>query len=114
MFLVFLCLFTETTGYVLVHEMTFFIERFIRLCYMVIIFLICCHINNFICYDWVSRIRLVNSAVWCLNETILIDFCIGCKRVDQTDVRTLRSLDRAHTSIVRVVDISNLESGSVS
>ena len=105
MSLIFLCFFTETTGHISVNEVTFFIQRLIRLCYMVIIFLICCHINNIICYDRLGRICFVNSAVWCLNETILIDSCIRCKRVDQTDVRTFRSLDWAHTAIVRIMDI---------
>ena len=53
-------------------------------------------------------------AVWCLNKSVLIDSCIRCKRVDQTDVRTFRCLDRAHSSVMGVMDISNLESGSVS
>ena len=43
-----------------------------------------------------------------------LTLCIRCQGVDQTDVRSLRSLDRAHTAIVGVVYISNLESGTVS
>ena len=43
MFLIFLCLFKVTTGYISVKEMSFFIQRLIRLCYMVIIFFISCH-----------------------------------------------------------------------
>ena len=39
--------------------------------------------------------------------------CIGCQRVDQTDVGTFRRLDRAHTSVVGVVYISHLRSGTV-
>ena len=34
--------------------------------------------------------------------------------VDQTDVRSLRRLDRTHSSIVGIMYISNLESGTVS
>ena len=37
-----------------------------------------------------------------------------CKVGDQTDVRTFRGLDRAHSSVVGVVNVTNLESGTVS
>ena len=114
MTLILLSLFTETTGYILMNEMSFFVQRLIRLCYMVIILFISSHIYNLICYTRILRICFVDLAVWCLNKSVLIDSCIRCKRVDQTDVRTFRCLDRAHSSVMGVMDISNLESGSVS
>ena len=114
MFLIFLCLFKVTTGYISVKEMSFFIQRLIRLSYMVIIFFISCHINNFISYSRIGRICLIDSAVRSLDKSVFVDSCIGSKGVDQTDVRTFRGLNRAHTSIVRIVNISYLESGSVS
>ena len=114
MLLVLLCLLTVTTGDILMKEMSLFVQRLIRLCYMVIIFLIRCHVYNLIGYTRVGRICFVDLSVRCLYETVLIDSCIGCKGVDQTDVRTFRGLDRAHTTIVRIVDISYLESCSVS
>ena len=113
-FFIFLCFFAETTGYVLMNEMSFFIQRLVRLCYMIVIFFICCHVNNFFRYDRICRIFFIDSAIWSLDESIFVDSCIGCKRVDQTDVRTFRCLDRAHTTIVRIVDISYLKSCSVS
>ena len=111
---VILCLLTVTTGYVLINEMAFFIKRSICLCYMVIILFISSHVYNFICNDRIHRVRLVNLTVWSLNKTIFINSCVSCKRVNQTDVRTLGSLYRTHSSVVGIVYISNLESGSVS
>ena len=112
--LVLLCLLAVTTGNVLMNEVSLFIQWLIRLCYMVIIFLIRCHIYNLIGYTRVGRICFVNLSVRSLYEAVLIDPCIGCKGVDKTDVRSLRSLDRAHSSIVGIMYVSNLESGSVS
>ena len=114
MSLVFLSFLTETTGYVFMNEVSFFVQRLVGLRYMVIILFIGCHINNLVSYYRIGRVCFVNLSVRSLNKTILIDSCIGSKRVDKTDVRTLRSLDRTHTSIMRIVNVSNLESGSVS
>ena len=112
--LVLLCLLTVTSGNVLMKEMSLFVQRLIRLCYMIIIFLVRCHVYNFICYTRVGRICFINFSVRSLYETVLIDSCIRCKGVDKTNVRSLRSLDRAHSSIVGIMYVSNLESGSVS
>ena len=95
------------------QEVTFLIQRLVRLCHMVIVFLIRRHIDNFIGNSRILRIRLVNPAVRCLNETVLIDSRIGCQRVDQTDVRTLGSLDRAHSSVMGIMYVPNLESCTV-
>ena len=53
--------------------------------------------------DRVGRICFVDLSVRCLYETVLIDSCIGCTGVDKTDVRSLRSLDRAPSSVMRCV-----------
>ena len=111
---VFLCLFTVTTGYILMKEMSFFIQRFVRLCYMIIIFLISCHINNFVCNTRILRICFVDLTIWSFHKSVFINSCIRCQRVDQTDVRSLRSLYRTHSSVMGIVYISNLESGTVS
>ena len=112
--LVLLCLFTVTTGNIFVKEMSLFIQRLIRLCYMVVIFFICCHVDNFFCDNRVRRICLINLTIRSLDKSIFVNSRIGCKRVDQTDVRTFRSLDRTHSSIMRIVNVTHLESGSVS
>ena len=94
--------------------MSLFIKLGISLCNIVVIFLICCEITNLICYDRILRICLVNNSVRSLNKTILIDSRISCKRVDKSDIRTLRGLNRTHSAIMSIVNISNLESGTVS
>ena len=94
--------------------MAFLIERLISLRDMVVILFVRCHVDDFIGDDRILRILVADLAIRRLDKSVLIDAGIGSQRVDQTDVRTFRSLDRAHTSVVRVVDISNLESGTVS
>ena len=98
--LVLLRLLAVTTGYVLVNEVAFLIKRRIRLSHMIVVFLIGGHVNNFIRNTRVHRIGLVDLPVRRLDKAVFIDPCIGCKGVDQTDVRTLRGLDRTHSSIV--------------
>ena len=93
MSLIFLCLLAETTGYILVDKMSLCVQRLIRLSHMVVVFLIRRHVDNFIGYYRVLRIGLIDPAVRSLNETVLVDPCIGRKRVDQTDVWTFRGLD---------------------
>ena len=112
--LIFLCLIQITTGYGITDEMSFLIQRLIRLCYMVIILFVCGHVDNFVCDTRILRIGFIDLTVRSLNKSVLVDSCIACQRVDQTDVRSLRRLDRAHSSIVGVMYISHLESCTVS
>ena len=109
------CLCTETSGYVIVYEVALLIQGLICLCHNEVIFLVSSQVHHLIRYPWARRVRgLIHHAVGSLDETVLIYPCIGCQRVDQTDVGTFRRLDRAHTSVVGVVYISHLESGTVS
>ena len=94
--------------------MSFLIKLLISLSYVIVILFIGCHVYNLIRYTRILRVGLVNLSVRCLHETELIDSCEGCKRVDKSDVRTFGSLNRTHTSVMRIMHISNLESGSVS
>ena len=114
MSLIFLCLLAETTGYILVDKMSLCVQGLVRLSHMVVVFLIRRHVDNFISYYRILGIGLVDLAVRSLNETVLVDPCIGRKRVDQTDVGTFRGLDGTHTSIVRIMNVADLESGAVS
>ena len=112
--IVFLCLIQITSGNGISYEMSFFIQFFVCLCYMVIIFLIRCHINNFICNPRILWIGFIYFTVWSLYETILVDSSIACQRVDKTDIRSFRRLNRAHSSVMGIMNVSNLESGTVS
>ena len=95
------------------NEMSFFIQRLIRLCHMIIIFFVSSHINYFICYSRVLWICLINPTIRCFHKTIFINSRIRCKRVDQTNVWSFRSLNRTHSSVMRIMYVSNLKSGTI-
>ena len=105
---------SETTGDVIMNEMSVGVEWLVRLCYDVVILFVCREVYDILRNLRILRIRLVDHTVRSLDEAVLVDTGVGCQRVDQTDVRSLRCLDRAHTTIVCIVNISNLESGTVS
>ena len=90
------------------------IQSLVRLSHMVIILFVSRHIFNFLRNHRIRRIAVIDLAVRSLDKAILINPCICCKGVDQTDIRTFRRLDRTHSSIMRIMNVSNLESGAVS
>ena len=53
-----------------------------------------------------------NLAIRGLNETEFVNLRINAKRRNQTDVRTFRRLNRTETTIVGVVYVTNLETGT--
>jgi len=53
--------------------------------------------------------RILYTAVRSGDEAELVDSCINAERRDKTDVRTLRTLNRAETSVVCVVNVAHLE-----
>ena len=93
--------------------MSFVIQLLIRLRNMITIFFICRHINNFIRNTRILRIRFVHLPVRSLNKSIFIDSCIRCQRVNQSDVRSFRRLNRTHSSVMGIVYVTDLESGTV-
>ena len=93
--------------------MPFLIQRRIRLSHMIVIFLVRCHVDNLVRYARVLRIRLIDLAVRRLDKPVLVDPRIACQGVDQTDVRSFRRLDGAHPSIVGIMYVADLESGTV-
>ena len=94
--------------------MSFCIQLCVCLCNFVFIFLVCRQINDFICDDWIILVGTVDHTVRSFDESVFVDPCITCQGVDQTDVRTFRCLDRAHTSVMGIVNVSDFESGTVS
>ena len=105
----------ETSGYVIVNEMSLFIQSLVRLCHDKVVLFICSQVYYIIGDSWIGRISgLIYYAVRRFDKAVLVYSRIACQRVDQTDVGTLRSLDGAHTAIVCIVNISHLESGTVS
>ena len=108
------CISSESSWYIVLDKVSILIYRLISLYYSVSVLLVCCKVNNLICNNRVRRICLIKLSIWSLNETILVDTRICSQWVDKSDVRTLRGLDRTHSTVVCIVYISDLESGSVS
>ena len=106
--------FSVTSRYSISYEITILINLSISLCYMEIIFLISCEVTYFISNSWILRIRLIYNTIRSFNESIFINSCIRCKRVNKTNVRSFRSLDRTHSTIMSIVYISNLETCTIS
>ena len=52
-------------------------------------------------------------AVRRLDEAEFVDPGIGRHRVDQTDVRTFRRLDRADAAVVRRMNVADFEAGAI-
>ena len=95
-------------------EMSFLVQGFVGLGHHEIILLVGSQVHNLIRYPWIRRIRgLIHHTVRRLNEAVLVHPCIGCQGVDQTDVRTFRRLDGTHTTVVGIVYVTHLESGTV-
>src|SRR5262249_50209503 len=57
--------------------------------------------------------RFAHAPVGRLDEAVIVDAGIAAQRADQTDVRTFRSLDRADAAVVRGMDVTHLESGTL-
>ncbi len=60
----------------------------------------------------VGDLAILDDPVWSLNETMDIDPRVGRQRCNQTDVRTFRRLDRADTTVVCRMDVTNFEAGT--
>ena len=63
--------------------------------------------------DLFGDLTVDDLAVRRLDEAERVDPCVHRQRTDQADVRTFRSLDRAHTAVVAVVHVADLEAGTL-
>ena len=54
-----------------------------------------------------------DTPVWRFDESIGVHPSVRRKRSDETNVRTLRGLDRAHATVMRRVNIADFESGTL-
>ena len=98
-------------GYLVVYEVALCVERLVGLCYDHEVLISSGKVLN------VSRddaLFLVDLAVRSLDESVLVDDSVSCERTDKSDVRTFRCLDRAHSSVVGVMYVSDLHAGSFS
>ena len=101
----------ETRFNLVADKLTILVQRSITLCYNLLFLVLCTKITDML-------IVQIHNTVLCLtirslNETEVVDFGIDTKRRNQTDIRTLRRLNRAKTTIVCIVYVSNLETGTV-
>ena len=87
-----------------------FVKRSIRLGYFVSVLDVCRHVFDFFCD---SAGGFVNFSVRSLNKSVFIYSRERRKRRYKSYVRSFGSLYGAHSSIVRMVNVSNLKSRSV-
>ncbi len=99
---------TFTCSYFFRKEVSFAINRVVRLSDEKVFLLVSGNI-----LDLVAYFSFFNTPIRCLNEPKLVNTCVGAEGVDQTNVWTLGSLNRADTSVVRCVNVSNFETGTV-
>ena len=55
-----------------------------------------------------------NLSIWSFNETKIVNLCKYAQRRNQTDVWTFWRFNRTKTTIVSIVHVTNLETGSFS
>ncbi|VDM15228.1 unnamed protein product, partial [Wuchereria bancrofti] len=64
-------------------------------------------------HDLVGNLAFLDHAVRAFQEAVLVGAGVGSQRVDQTDVRTFRGFDRAHTAVVGRVYVADFEAGAL-
>ena len=60
---------------------------------------------------FIENDAIINFSVWRLDKSIRIDSSIGCQRNDQTNIRTLRSLNWTDTAIMGGMDVTDFKAG---
>ena len=92
-------------------KMSLRVQRFISLSNDLVFFIVSSQILDLICN---SAGFFIYNTIRCFNKSVFVHDPVCCQGADQTDVRTFWSLDRTHSSIVRMMYISNLETSSFS
>ena len=91
-------------------ETVVFVQRLIRLRNLVIVLDICRHIGHFIEHH---AGFLVDTAEGRFNKAVFVDACKSGEIGNQADVRTFGRFHGAHTAVVAVMHVANLEPGTV-
>ena len=91
----------------LIYKLVLTVDFRIRLCNHALGFL-----NGRQILNVIGDLTIRHLAVRRLKEAILVGAGIGCQRVDQTNVRTFRSLDRANSTIMGRVHVTDFEAGA--
>ncbi len=58
-------------------------------------------------------LAVLHHAIRRLDKAEVVDLRVAGKRRDESDVRTFRGLDRAHTAVLRIVNVADLEAGAL-
>ena len=90
--------------------MSLVIQRLVCLSDNIIILNVGSHIYYLVSYDMVL---LVHAAVRGFNKSVVADAGICGKIGNKTDVRTFGRLDGAHTSVMGIVNVTDVEGGAV-
>ena len=98
----------NTAQNLLIDEVSISIDRRRSLCDEVTLFVIGGQV-----LDLVGDLSVANDTVRGLDETEGVDAGEGCQRTNQTNVRAFRGFNRAHTTVVRGVNVTNLHGGTV-
>lgn len=90
------------------YEAAVIIQRSVALTDDVLLLLLGCEIYNMVVVK--IHYAVLHLTVRCLDESQIVDLGIHTERRDKTDVRSFRRLDRAETSVVGIVYVTDLES----
>ena len=100
-----------TAFHIVAYERAVFTKRSITLSDDVILLFLGSEIYNIIIIK--IDVTVSNLAVGSLNKSELVDGSINTKRRYKSDVRTFRTLDRTETSVMCVMNVTHLESGTL-
>ena len=95
----------------LTNEGTVVVQRSISLTDDMFFLFLCSKVNNIVVVEVYNRIH--NLTVRSFNETEVVDLCIHTERRDKTNVWSFRALDRAETTVVCIVYVTNLETSTL-
>ena len=73
-----------------------------------LIFLFLCSQEEYILIIHI-HLSIFNTTIWCNDKAKIINLCIHTEWWNQTDVRTFRRLNRTKTTIVSIVNVTYLE-----
>ena len=91
-----------------VDEMSVLGQRLVRLRDDITVLDVGGHVLDLLRHD-----AVLDLAVGRLEESVLVDAGVGGKIGDQTDVRTFRRFDRAHSPVLGVMHVADVEGGAV-
>ena len=101
-----------TTLYGVTNECTIIIQWCITLSDNLVFFFFCCQEYNILVIH--INLRVMYTTIRCHDETKIINLSIHTKRRYQTNVRSFRRLNWTKTTIVSIVNVTNLKTCTLS